>query len=304
MAYTLNPYAFIADPPIVPSNDSSGALPRTTRLTYPPSHAGHILGDTVDPSLVLHPRSHAIYDMGAPLDAQSFESNNAYAPMTGYRLQAPAQLLFTEQQFDASIMPPQGSLLTDMPSDDEQDNSTPLFLAPTNFVRVPQPHYREVERPRHSCDVSYRHAPIVFQVVGFPEAGVRLGKARGRNMPPIVGGSDQVFSHVSDREIKLRLIWPGYPDEVREKRVKTQSGSMDRNTLLLSLCNMFVEFALSIVKRGISAEPGFERWQIVADALSEPGIQGPELFITSLRHRGGANWQPEFYAPREQNIEF
>lgn len=143
--------------------------------------------------------------MGAPLTAQQF-SSDPYAPTSNYCLDAPVQTWLSEEQFGASVVPTQNLPPADPSSDDEHDNSMPVFLAPTNFVKVPQPHYREVERSRHCYDLSYRHSPIVFQTVGFPEAGVRLGRAMGRNMPQIVGGSDPVFSSVSDREIKLRLI--------------------------------------------------------------------------------------------------
>jgi hypothetical protein len=99
--------------------------------------------------------------------------------------------------------------------------------------------------------------------------------------------------------------------------MKTHGGTITRDTLLIVIANMVMSFVekakvtiifsktqvilthiLGAQNSGMQVRRGYESWTIGNHPSGQPGIMGPELFITRLIHRGGANWQPELWAPR------
>ncbi|KAF9000689.1 hypothetical protein BDQ17DRAFT_1359353 [Cyathus striatus] len=120
-------------------------------------------------------------------------------------------------------------------------------------------------------------------MVNFPEFGVRIGQAREMYPPKIEAGGEAVLS-MCDREIKS---WPGYGGKCFQRRTKTQRGKL----LAMSFSSLLRILLWKVI-------PGNEEWAIGQLPDGRPGIQGKELFITRLIHRGGSNWQPEIWAPK------
>ncbi|KAF8623619.1 hypothetical protein AX17_007321 [Amanita inopinata Kibby_2008] len=167
------------------------------------------------------------------------------------------------------------------------------LMWPTNHILVPQILFsEELATPKSYPDTKY--PPIVFQLVDFPEVGVRISRVVGKDTPRIAGAQDKVLD-IGDREIKIWLLWPGY-DEPLQKRLKTQSGTITRDTLLLIIANVILNFMEKMKNSRVKS--GHEAWAIGTHPNGRPGIAGPALFITRLIHRGGSNWQPELWAPR------
>jgi hypothetical protein len=96
--------------------------------------------------------------------------------------------------------------------------------------------------------------------------------------------------------------------------MKTHNGTVLRDTMLMALAKAILEFAnhiqvrsfhpiltwlTSFQKENIPVERGYETWAIGTLPNGKKGIMGPELFITGLAHRGGSNWQPEIWAPKQ-----
>ncbi|TFK75190.1 hypothetical protein BDN72DRAFT_562259 [Pluteus cervinus] len=178
------------------------------------------------------------------------------------------------------------------------------LTGPTNFQHVPQIPFTSIGLSEDSIiDTNFIHPPIEFQMKGFPETGVRIEKIlHDRSMPAIVDADDPVMGIESLSQVKLKLIWPGYEHRPFEKRMSTHSGKISRGTVLLVIAQMFTEFARVILREKVEVNPGSENWKIVKNSQVEHGVQGPELFITALVHRGGANWQAEFWAPKFRSV--
>ncbi|KAF8896415.1 hypothetical protein BD779DRAFT_1466370 [Infundibulicybe gibba] len=167
---------------------------------------------------------------------------------------------------------------------------------PTNHTRVPQDRYSETDgrTGKSYMDSKHRHKIITFQIANFPEVGVRVGDLLERESPLVVGCNDRVLD-LGDREIKIKILWPGY--EPYEKRLKTHSGTLDRATLVALLGNMIYNFASDITKLNIPIKRGYEEWAIGPQHGGRRGINPRSLIITALKHRGGSAWQPELWAP-------
>ncbi|KAF8628010.1 hypothetical protein AX15_004129 [Amanita polypyramis BW_CC] len=169
------------------------------------------------------------------------------------------------------------------------------LISPSNHRPVPQvPFSEELATPKSYPDKKY--SPITFQLVDFPEVGVRISKIIEREAPRIAGGGDKVLD-IGDREIRVWLLWPGY-DEPLQRRMKTHGGTITRDTLLLVVTNLVLHFIDKIKSSELQVKEGYEPWAIGTRPDGQPGITGPELLVTRLIHRGGANWQPELWAPR------
>ncbi|KAF9468007.1 hypothetical protein BDZ94DRAFT_835139 [Collybia nuda] len=169
---------------------------------------------------------------------------------------------------------------------------------PTNHVLVPQREFREPEAKRPYTDPYFRHPPITFQTANIPELGVRVGKVMERYSPGVIGDQDLVMAGVHEKEIRFWILWPGYSTEPIQKRMKTQNGTISRDTVLMVLANAVLEFTHMIQKKQIPVQRGYEDWTIGVCPDNTLGIVGSHLFITRLLHRGGSNWQPEIWAPK------
>ncbi|GLB40355.1 hypothetical protein LshimejAT787_0802260 [Lyophyllum shimeji] len=184
---------------------------------------------------------------------------------------------------------------------DERPPLVPKSLptGPTNHVLVPQPEYHDDEVMRWYSDPRFWYAPITFQSENIPGQGVRLGEVASSPYPPsIVGAEDAVFAGVSDREIKMWLLWPGYSAVPMQKRMKTQGGRITRELALRLIANLILECMYELHKSKIPVEQGYTEWTIGPRGDKKQEFVGEELFITRLVHRGGSNWQPEVWAPR------
>ncbi|ESK87252.1 peroxysomal citrate synthase [Moniliophthora roreri MCA 2997] len=175
-------------------------------------------------------------------------------------------------------------------------NATGGPLGPSNHIILPQEAYHDDSYlPNQQLGGGFRRPPISFQVKGFPELGVRMSAILGEPDLPLVGGEDKVFKD-GYKEIRMRLLWPGYSCFPFERRIKTCDSQLLRSHLLLALAKAIMSFLIHIPTNKTSVECGFEAYQIKM-ASGKPGFTGGELFITGLIHRGGPNWQPEIWYP-------
>ncbi|EEB93327.1 hypothetical protein MPER_08033, partial [Moniliophthora perniciosa FA553] len=104
---------------------------------------------------------------------------------------------------------------------------------PSNHIILPQEEYLDDDYlPNRWLGGGVRLPAISFQVKGFPELGVRMSAILGGSNP-LVGGEDKVLLKDGYKEIRMRLLWPGYADF--ERRIKTRNSLISRSQLLLSL---------------------------------------------------------------------
>ncbi|KAK7050867.1 hypothetical protein VNI00_004979 [Paramarasmius palmivorus] len=175
-------------------------------------------------------------------------------------------------------------------------NATGGPLGPSNHIALPQDPYYDETFMANYMGGGPRRPAISFQVKGFPELGARMSAVLGPTDPPLVGNDDKIFSTDGYKEIKLRLLWPGYSRLPFERRIKTRDSQLTRSHALLVIAKSIMDFIKHIQTNRIPVERGFEAYQIQIDP-HKPGFTGNELFITGLLHRGGANWQPEIWCP-------
>ncbi|TFK40161.1 hypothetical protein BDQ12DRAFT_711578 [Crucibulum laeve] len=177
-----------------------------------------------------------------------------------------------------------------------KDPEDPDMEAPTNHILLPQriPTIKFASRSYEEP----RYPPITFQALHFPEAGMRLGKVIDRCMPAIEGGDDTVLEKAVDREITIKLMWPGYSTVPFQKRIKTLNGKVTRETILMVLAKAIIQYVRKILVEHIPVEAGFEKWAIGIQPNGRRGIIGPEVFVTRLIHCGGSYWRPELWIPK------
>jgi len=137
----------------------------------------------------------------------------------------------------------------------------------------------------------------MFHVANFPEVGVKVGALNRTKIPLLSGGDDPVFQNVQEREIRVRILWPGYSAVSFEKRLRTLQGSTSRTrtSVVIKLAQIMLEFSQHLRLTREQVEPGQEQWQI-----GPLGISCSNVFITRLIHRGGSHWQMELWAPKER----
>ncbi|KAK1231687.1 hypothetical protein PQX77_005173 [Marasmius sp. AFHP31] len=164
-------------------------------------------------------------------------------------------------------------------------------LGPTNHVIVPQAPF--FDEPSFE---SSRLESVSFQLRTFPELGVRITTALAEHELALVGGDDMVFNKVVYKEIKFKIVWPGYSRFPFERRFKTKT---TRSLLLGNLSKTLADFIRHIDHNNVPIEPGYERWEV---GTRRPYITSDELFVTGLIHRGGPNWQPEIWCPSGRAI--
>ncbi|KAJ8072348.1 hypothetical protein PM082_015907 [Marasmius tenuissimus] len=164
-------------------------------------------------------------------------------------------------------------------------------LGPTNHVIVPQAPF--FDEPSFE---SSRLESVSFQLRTFPELGVRVSTVLAEHELALVGGDDMVFNKVVYKEIKLKIVWPGYSRFPFERRFKTKT---TRSLLLANLSKTLADFIRHIEHNNVPIEPGYERWKV---GTRRPYITSDELFVTGLIHRGGPNWQPEIWCPSGRAI--
>ncbi|KAG7089453.1 hypothetical protein E1B28_011138 [Marasmius oreades] len=164
-------------------------------------------------------------------------------------------------------------------------------LGPTNHIIIPQqPFFDENQMANLE---SFRQESVSFQLERFPELGVRISDALG-DEPILVGGNDMVFDKDVYKEIKLRILWPGYSRFPFERRLKTRDTKASRSLVLMLLSRAIADFIKHVNHNRIPVEQGFERWEV---GMHRPSITSKDLFVTGLIHRGGSNWQPEIWCP-------
>ncbi|CAK5268455.1 unnamed protein product [Mycena citricolor] len=169
---------------------------------------------------------------------------------------------------------------------------------PLDHWRLPQEIYVDPIPP--SGDIRYdnvRHAPIMFRTQraaasgGAP--GIRMNDIEGECSSLLEDGQTPVFDpSFSYREIRIRILWPGYPPF--EKRVRTQHGA-HRTIFALNVCNVVGVFVKSVSGKMFPMQPGYETWKIGSSY-----IRPQDILITGLEHRGGANYQVEIWLPKHK----
>ncbi|KAJ7227391.1 hypothetical protein GGX14DRAFT_629755 [Mycena pura] len=162
---------------------------------------------------------------------------------------------------------------------------------PPDYVRVPQEAYQEpVTQLGYKYIGHYRSQPIPFKYAGST-SGIRLKDIDGEFCRGLEGSCDRVFESFPYREIKIKVLWPGYPP--CEKRFKTQDGL--RGKLLLVAATAVTHTMQAITRRFVPVKRGFEAWSI-----GRGGWTLDDIIITGVEHRGGANFQVEVWVPKRK----
>ncbi|KAJ7475983.1 hypothetical protein FB451DRAFT_1397355 [Mycena latifolia] len=160
---------------------------------------------------------------------------------------------------------------------------------PADHVRVPQEVFQEpVSELGYQRVDHHRRARAPL--------GIRLADVDGEVCPALEGPADRVFGDGCPyREIRLRVLWPGYPPF--EKRVKPQDGR--RSLLLFLVANTVSSSMAAIMSRLTPPKRGFEAWTLGRRPGGD-GLRLEDVLITGIEHRGGANWQVEIYVPKRR----
>ncbi|KAF7374766.1 Peroxysomal citrate synthase [Mycena sanguinolenta] len=163
---------------------------------------------------------------------------------------------------------------------------------PADHIRVPQEAYQEpVMEPGYQRLDHHCLQPIVFKNRRSATPGMRISEVDGEYCPTLEGGSDRIFEGFAYREVKIRILWPGYPPF--EKRIRTQD---NHRSMLLMLVAAAVEQSMKgHAGKMVPPKRGFESW-----AIGKNGLRPDDVLITGLEHRGGANFQVEIYVPRRK----
>ncbi|EGN98853.1 hypothetical protein SERLA73DRAFT_73441 [Serpula lacrymans var. lacrymans S7.3] len=167
---------------------------------------------------------------------------------------------------------------------------------PANYTLLPQPAHDE-ELSHHTRYGTIRLPHILFQRrSGKPPYGVNE-LLHITHMPSLAGGDDKVLEQ-GERQIKVKVIWPGYSQFPFEKRIKTQNGEISRGVLLVLLAQALDDCVTYIRSEDIAVERGYEKWAIRTPRNGLRGISAKDCLITGMTHRAGSTWQPEIYVPR------
>jgi hypothetical protein len=133
---------------------------------------------------------------------------------------------------------------------------------------------------------------------GFPEIGMKVNSI-GKDVTTILsllsGSNDEVFKDVSEREVKVQIIWPGYACRPFERRLKTQRGTLTRGVIAFKLSNMILDFAAEIRRTKTVVQRGYEQWAL--GDRRKGLIDAGDVFITKLVNCGGSHWQMELWVP-------
>ncbi|KAJ7170821.1 hypothetical protein C8R43DRAFT_1120555 [Mycena crocata] len=169
---------------------------------------------------------------------------------------------------------------------------------PSDHVRVPQDAYEEpvTELGYQKID-HHRIQPIMFKRKQSSTPGIRLIDIDGESFPGLEGAMDKVFEgHLVFREVKLRVLWPGYPPF--EKRFRTQEGT--RSLLLMMVASAVSHSMEGIVTKVLPLTRGFEAWTVGPRPNGRNGLWMEDILITGIEHRGGANFQVELWVPKRK----
>ncbi|KII85193.1 hypothetical protein PLICRDRAFT_335183 [Plicaturopsis crispa FD-325 SS-3] len=166
------------------------------------------------------------------------------------------------------------------------------------LTRVPQPRFSETKGYYSGYAPTVPHLPrILFQKLTASAPGVSVREvisSRPERLagPPVVQAADDY-----SRQITIRILWPGYSSDPLSVRIATDKGNVDRDLVLARVAKAIMKFTQDIKSRNVAVERGYENWAIGMRPDGSMGIDGPEIVITKLSHRLGANWQPEFLVP-------
>ncbi|TFK28185.1 hypothetical protein FA15DRAFT_90898 [Coprinopsis marcescibilis] len=155
---------------------------------------------------------------------------------------------------------------------------TPGVHGPTNHVMVPQNHR----------DVVLSIEPITFQIAGFPEPGINIGKWDDPYQHTLVGHHDKVLSKVViEKYLSIDINWPGYPPAT--KRMLANKETITRQNLANALARVITVWAEDAKKQTV--KQGYEHWAI------GKAVNIDDVFITRMIHLGTSHWQAELWAP-------
>ncbi|KAJ4477450.1 hypothetical protein J3R30DRAFT_3404792 [Lentinula aciculospora] len=165
---------------------------------------------------------------------------------------------------------------------------------PSNYIRVPQRvFYDETEMNR--C-MSYSK-PITFKLKNSAELGVRLSTCLNENHIKHPNIEDKDVRPFCDnevyREIRLKILWPGYYEYPFTRRVNIRKGEMTKISILFNIATAISDFVKKIQNDRCICERGLETWKLTG----RQRVSVDQLILTGIVHRGGPNWQPEIWCP-------
>ncbi|KAJ6576668.1 hypothetical protein DFH09DRAFT_1452318 [Mycena vulgaris] len=148
---------------------------------------------------------------------------------------------------------------------------------PADHIRVPQEAYEEpVTELGYQRVDHHRLQPIAFSQRHATVPGVRLADIDGETCPGLAGPGDRVFEGVFPyREVKIRVLWPGYPSF--QKRFKTQDG---RRSLLLMMVATAVTCSMdAITSQLVPVKRGYEPWVLGRRPNGTHGLRPEDILM-------------------------
>ncbi|KAF8825370.1 hypothetical protein HHX47_DHR7000173 [Lentinula edodes] len=140
--------------------------------------------------------------------------------------------------------------------------------------------------------------PITFKMKNFAELGVRLFDCLDENHfrhPNIEDKDAKLFSTDEVyREMRLKILWPGYSEYPFTRRINIRKGEMTRISMLFNVATAIADFVKKVQSdRDCTCERGLEMWKLTG----RESLNVDQFILTGLVHRGGPNWQPEIWCP-------
>ncbi|KAH7911075.1 hypothetical protein BJ138DRAFT_1007374 [Hygrophoropsis aurantiaca] len=168
---------------------------------------------------------------------------------------------------------------------------------PMNYRRLPQPTHIQ-PKGYNSYLEGVQYPSIYFQRKGEAQPYTISELLGMKRMPCLSGSEDEVFAGVNERQIKVRIAWPGYSQYPFEKRVMTKHGELTRELLLVLLARVLDEFVKKLKAENAIVERGHEDWTLQELTHGRKGVSVKDCFIVGLSHLAGCIWQPELFVYR------
>ncbi|KAJ7650081.1 hypothetical protein FB45DRAFT_1076110 [Roridomyces roridus] len=168
---------------------------------------------------------------------------------------------------------------------------------PADHIRLPQePYVEPIPESGYQRIDHHRLQPIMFKSKRSAMPGIRLREVDGESCPSLEGADDRVFEGAGYREIKIRILWPGYmPFEKRFKPADSR-----RSMVLFMTASIVTQYMTAINNKCIAAKRGYEEWSVGRRPNGAEGLRPEDVLITGIEHRGGANFQVEIWIPKRR----
>ncbi|RXW21762.1 hypothetical protein EST38_g4086 [Candolleomyces aberdarensis] len=167
----------------------------------------------------------------------------------------------------------------------QQDTNIYTAHATTPAGYPPASDQRQVQKPEKNI----KPPKITFQKKGFPEPGVTYDEllVMAGSVPRLEGNDDKVFQSAVGNSINVMINWPGYKIGLKQIKPRYPLSQITREELLRQVARLLRSWLMVVKRESESTDPFFA-------IRSEEDFRG--VFITSLVHLGGSDWQVHLWA--------